>query len=253
MKIFFRRSGLLLALALLFAARSATAQRDSSFRVNASAELVSSYIWRGSPSLTGNSNRPLLAPNLQPSLALGYGGFEVGAWGSTDFTGAYHEVDTYVSYAYKGLTFTFSDYFGDTSWGSNSYFCYTNETTGHLLEASLGYDFQKIPLRLTVATMLYGADKKADDESVNNYSTYMELGYKFNVKEYDLDAFLGMTPFDGFYGDGYGGVTGFGVVNLGVTGSHKLQISEKFKPVLRTSLILNPQRERIFIVMGIML
>ena len=85
----------------------------------------------------------------------------------------------------------------------------------------------------------------------NNYSTYVELGYAFKVQEYNFDAVVGITPDDGFYGDGYGGVTGFGVVNLGLTGSKKIQLSEKIETTLRSSLIFNPQQEKAYLVFGL--
>jgi len=249
---------LLVAVFLLFTARTSISQEKSTFSLKASAELVSSYIWRGSPAYTSNGGNIALAPNIQPTLAFVFGGLEVGAWGSTDFTGIYKELDLYAAYTYKGLTATFTDYYWDADWVTKSYFLYKKETTGHILEGSLGYTFTKIPLKVSVATMMYGADKKYVDEEVdaepsNSYSTYIELGYAFEVSDYNFDAFLGMTPADGYYGDGYGNVTGFGVVNLGLTGYKTIEFSEKLKTTLRSSIIFNPQQEKAYLVLGISL
>jgi hypothetical protein len=62
---------------------------------------------------------------------------------------------------------------------------------------------------------------------------------------------MGMTPSDGLYGDGYGGVNGFGVVNLGVTGYKSIKLSEKYETVLRSSLIFNPQQDKAYLIFGI--
>jgi len=241
---------------MLLTALASMAQEKSNFSLKASAELVSSYIWRGSPAYTYSNDQTFLAPNFQPTLGFVFGGLEVGAWGSTDFAGGYQEVDLYASYSFKGVTATFTDYYWDAGWASKPYFIYKNETTGHIFEGSLGYAFTKIPLKVSVATMLYGADKKpieGEEEATpqNNYSTYIEVGYAFNVNEYNFDSFIGITPADGYYGDGYGNVTGFGVVNLGLTGYKKIKFSEKLETTLRSSLIFNPQQEKAYLVLGI--
>ncbi len=243
---------------ILLVAGNTFAQDKSAFSLKASAELVSSYIWRGSPAYSINNEQAMLAPSFQPTLGFVFGGLEVGAWGSTDFTGGYQEMDLYAAYSFKGITATFTDYYWDAAWASKPYFDYKKETTGHILEGSLGYLFTKIPLKISVATMFYGADKKpvTGEEEVapeNNYSTYIELGYAFEVNEYNFDAFMGMTPSDGYYGDGYGNVIGFGVVNLGLTGYKKIKFSEKLETTLRSSLIFNPQQEKAYLVLGISL
>lgn len=235
----------------LFAAKTSVSQEKPDFSVKASADLVSSYIWRGVPCYSYNNEQAVLAPNLQPTLGFVYGGLEIGAWGSTDFTGSYKELDLYASYTYKNLTATYTDYYWDLAWLSKPYFSYDNATTSHILEGALIYKGSKIPFSVTVATMFYGADKKYEDSTKNNFSTYIEAGYTVKVRDYSFDTFIGMTPSDGLYGDGYGNVTGFAVVNLGVTGYKKIQLSEKYSTTLRSSLIFNPQQDKAFLVLGI--
>ena len=243
----------LLLVIILLASRSAFSQEKNNFSVKASAELVSNYIWRGVPSFSNNNGQSVLAPNIQPTLGFVMGNFEIGAWGSSDFTGSYKEMDLYASYSFKGLTATLTDYYWDLSWLSKPYFLYKNESSSHVFEGTLTYKNEKIPLSITLATMLYGADKQFDDPSKNNFSTYMELGYTFRIQDYSFDTFMGMTPADGFYGDGYGNVTGVGIVNMGVTGYKKIQLSEKFETTLRSSLIFNPQQDKAYLVLGITL
>ncbi len=244
----------LLAVSIVISAFTSYAQATKNFSVKASAELVSSYIWRGSPCFTTNNNgSPSLAPNIQPTLGFVMGGLEVGAWGSSDFSGNYKEMDLYASYTYKTITATFTDYYLDPAWASKPYFLYKKETTGHMFEGSLCYKGTNVPLCVMVSTMFYGADKKATDATMNNYSTYIELGYTFKVNDYSFDSFLGMTPSDGMYGDGYGNVTGFGVVNLGLTGYKKIQLSEKYQTTLRSTIIFNPQQDKAYLVLGISL
>lgn len=251
-----RNLNLVFLVLVVFSTQLAISQEKSTFSLKTSAELVSSYVWRGSPSYSTNNGQTILAPNIQPTLGFIKGNFEIGAWGSTDFSGTYQEMDLYASYTFKHITATITDYYWAADWSNRPYFSYKNETTGHILEGMLVYKGNDIPFSLTVATMLYGADKKFADSSevqdvTNNYSTYLELGYSFKVNEYNFDAFLGMTPMDGFYGDGYGNVTGFGVVNVGLTGYKKIQLSEKYETTLRSSVVFNPQQNKSYIVLGI--
>ncbi len=246
----------LIIVSLLLAGEYAMSQEKCALSVKASAELVSSYIWRGIPSYSLLNEQAVLSPNLQPSLGFEIGGFEVGAWGSTDFTGSFSELDLYAAYSIKGITATITDYYWDPDFLSKPYFHYKNETTSHLIEGMLTYDFEKFPLSISVATMLYGADKKYQDveedaKTTNNYSTYIELGYTFKVKESSFDALVGMTTADGLYGDGYGNVTGFGVVNLGLKGYKKIKLSENYETTLSSSFIVNPQQDKAFLVFGI--
>ena len=53
------------------------AQEEKQFEIAPSADLVSSYVWRGVYQ-TGAS--------VQPSINLSYAGFSLTAWGSTDFS-----------------------------------------------------------------------------------------------------------------------------------------------------------------------
>lgn len=237
---------------MLYAA-VAEAQSESRFSVKTSAEIVSSYIWRGIPCYSYNNGQAVLAPNIQPSLGFVQGNFEAGAWGSSDFTGSYKELDLYASYTFKTVTATFTDYYWDADWLSHPYFAYKNKSTSHLLEGSIVYKSKKNPFSITLATIFAGDDKKATDVNKNNYSTYLELGYTFTGNAYNFDTFLGMTPADGLYGDGYGNVTGFGIVNMGVTATRKLQFSDHFEATLRTSLIFNPQQDKAYLVLGIAL
>ncbi len=219
----------------------------SSWNVRVTADIVSNYVWRGTPCSP-------IGPQIQPTLAFTFGNFEIGAWGSTDFMGSYKETDLYASLTVKEFTITVNDYYWPTAWNSKRFFNYKNEETEHILEGIVTYKNSKIPFWLTVGTFFYGADKKwdekleAQDPKTNNYSTYIEAGYTFAC---GADAFIGITPSDGYYGDYYGKVGGFNVINLGVTGYKKIKITDKFELPLKASFILNPQAEQAFLVFGV--
>lgn len=249
---------LLLLFAFLCNVTIIIAQNEDSsfFKTKVSADFVSNYVWRGVYCYSPLGNQMVLAPGFQPTIGLIMGNFEIGSWGATDFTGAYKEVDLYATYSLKGFSATIYDYYWDLAWQGKNYFDYDEDKTSHIIEATLAYKSTKIPFSVSVNTFVYGADKKYDKKTAtfttdNNYSTYIELGYSFKVNNSDIDAFIGATPADGYYGDGYGSVDGFAVVNVGATGYKTVKFSEHLETKLKTSLIFNPQQEKSYLVLGL--
>jgi hypothetical protein len=248
-----KKKSLIIIFSLLLAApfSSLKAQEDDGLKPELGCDIVTSYIWRGSPVYAALGDQNVLSPSFQPAFSLNFKGLELGTWSSIDFTGTYKELDLYLSYTLKGFTATVTDYYWAGDWVVDNYFEYQDDSTSHYIEASLGYKGTKVPFSILIATMVYGADRQFEDPAKNNFSTYIELGYGFKISEYNLDLFLGMTPFDGMYGDGYGGKEGFAIVNTGVTGSKAIKITENFSLPVKASVIANPQARKLFLVFAI--
>ncbi len=217
-----------------FIAKSQETVSTSNFRV--SADLVSSYVWRGSLSTS------VPTPNLQPTLAFAHGNLEIGIWGSTDFTGSYKEVDPYVSLTVGYIKFTFTDY--NWNFDKADYFNYTNGETGHMLEGSIAYTgSEKLPVSVSWNTMFYGFDKKDGDSTKQAFSTYIELGYTKGI----ATVFLGFTPWTGLYNN-YGVTSfdpdaarkSFSVVNIGTSVTKAVKITDSFSLPVKATLIINP-------------
>lgn len=237
----------------IFVNQNVTAQEEGcKARLDASADIMSRYIWRGL-NLGGSS------PSIQPGLELGMGNFALGTWAAYSFNHAIvrQEVDLYASYTFADMiNITATDYFlpfEDTN--ANHYFNYKGDETGHVIELAAKFlGTEKLPLSLLVATNIYGADAKKSNGD-NQFSTYIELGYSFKVRENACSAFLGFTPTKpdtdkgetGYYGEGPG------VINLGISASRDIKISDSFTLPVNASLITNPQAENIFLVFGISL
>jgi len=226
-------------------------EKENAATLNVSADIMSRYIWRGL-NLGGTS------PSIQPCLEFGKGNLAIGAWGAYSFNQAIQsqEVDLYASYTIADLiNLTVTDYFLPSEIDSiqNKYFNYKEDETGHLFEISAKFlGTEKIPVSLLVAANVFGADaRKANGDK--QFSTYIELGYDFEIKGTECSAFLGFTPTSvdtdkgesGFYGDGPG------VINLGLTANREIKITDQFSLPVSTSLITNPQAENIFLVFGI--
>ena len=181
------------------------------------------------------------------------------------------EFDLYLSASFvdEMFTLTLTDYyFPDTS--DYKYFQYNKDKTGHILEGALSFNgTEKVPVSLMVAINFYGADAQKINDDINSpdfktrsgiqYSTYIELGYAFKIKEMEMNAFAGMTLNKPKAADsitGYPGETGFygtglGVVNLGLKASKSVKVTDTYSIPLSCAVIANPQAEKVFLVFGI--
>jgi len=257
----------LIAFILVICALGTSAQEKSSlFSYDFGADLTSKYVWRGTQ--YGGSY-----PSIQPFAELGIGPVTLGAWGAYTLAGPnpYQEFDLYLSASFvdEMFTLTLTDYyFPDTS--DYKYFQYNNDKTGHILEGALSFNAtEKVPVSLMVAVNFYGADAQKINDDINSpdfktksgiqYSTYMELGYAFKIKEMEMNAFAGMTfnkPKAADSLTGYPGETGFygtgpGVVNLRLKASKSVKITDSYFMPLTCAVIANPQAEKVFLVFGI--
>ena len=215
--------------------------------LNLGADFMSRYVWRGID--YGRS------PSIQPYLSLTTGKFEFGAWGAFTTNGLnIQETDLYVTYSISdALSITVTDYFfPDDALDENNYFDFSNDGTGHLLEVLASYTLPgNIPVSISGATVFYGADKVnfyPGNDLLNdklNYSTYLEFRYATSISGKEIETFMGLTTHNGLYGDG------FGIVNLGITGSDEVKITEAYSLPISCSLIFNPQKQNVFLVFGI--
>lgn len=232
---------LFLSSAVSVSAQEATKSEGGKFSV--SADLVSSYVWRGMPQGTTHGG----TPNFQPSLTYAIGGLTVGAWGSGSFDGEIKEVDLYATYAFNDL---FSATVTDYNWtftSGRSYFSYKKDKTDHFFEASLNYaGTETFPLSVSLNTMLTGADYNTDGDQA--YSTYLELAYPLasNAK-----LFLGSSLLDSPSMYTPGEEKGFAVTNLGVKVSKEIKFSDTFSLPVYGIVGFNPSADNAYFVAGL--
>ena len=199
--------------------------------ISADLDLVSRYIWRGQE--YGQS------PNIQPGLSMTWKNFTFGSWGSYKLTGAgSQETDFFLSKTFNHLTLSVWDYwsFEDTSF--IDILDFKEETTGHLLEAQLlisGGDI--LPFNLLGSYNFYGADP--------SNSLYFELQYELYTNSFDLIAFLGVQAKGDYYAEKPD------VVNLGVTVTKYMKITNSWDLPVSISFIVNPNLRTAYLVAGI--
>lgn len=206
---------------------AAEQKKDSISPFKISADIVSSYVWRGSLA-TENPT-----PNIQPTISYTKGNFEIGVWGSSDFTGTYKELDTYLSLTVSKLKFIVNDY--NWNFKKAAYFDYSNSKTAHIIEACACYTGPKsFPVNISWNTMFYGFDKKQNGDAVEQaYSSYVELGYTKGSTSF----FFGFSPWKSYY-SAYR--KGFEVVNMGISVTKELKITDQFSLPVKSAFIINP-------------
>lgn len=199
----------------------AKAENDSKFSWSASATMTSNYIWRGL--YCGG-------PSVQLDATVDYAGFYANMWwnvGTTDwtFTEFNPEVDLQIGFSRWGLNINYLHcfYFDRYSDGSPTrFFDFKNHprggggTTG---EWRVSYRVSdQIPLSILVACRTFSRDgyyvSIADGGYVDvsnmpvltgvalkrAYSTYIELGYDFDLTQnWLLAARVGVTPWKSLY------------------------------------------------------
>jgi hypothetical protein len=233
---------LLCLIALLSFSSSAQDQQsddsDNLSPIDFGADFVNLYVWRGiisSPDF-----------NIQPSIQFTKGQFNAGFWGSYAINNTYSEMDMFLAYSIGSFTLTLNDYFVEdkVSVDPNKFFSWKKKSTNHTLEACISFDgTENFPFTFTAATFLFGDD--LDDNDNNFYSTYFELGYSKQIGFCMLELFVGGSPKEGYYSSGPA------VVNVGVSLSKEIKITESFSLPLFTSLVVNPHSQDLFLIFGI--
>lgn len=230
-----------LAAIIIFPAISAHAQKHVA--LEAKADLVSAYIWRG----TYNAGA-----SIQPALRASLAGFSLGAWGSTDFGGNdKKEVDLSVSYSYKNFSAGITDYWWEGE-GAYKYFQYSKGNTAHRFEGNLSYrlPLEKFAFKFSWNTIFAGADY--DAEGKRCYSTYIEIAYPFSIGIIDMNAEIGAAP---WYSPSFlpAKSRGFCICNISIGAQKAIKVSDYFSIPLFTRLIFNPATEDVHFVFGLSL
>lgn len=210
------------------------------------ATLESRYVWRGQA-------LGLNAPCIEPGATLGYKGFALDVWGAFSLNAVeYQELDWTLSWTSKNEMFKFmvTDYAFPSFSSTFHYFDYNQSSTSHVVEAGLSFAIPKIDLALNVYSNFYGAD--AHDINGNMvYSTYMELAYSpsWEAQNTDFDIAIGCA-LNGKEGYSFYGNDGFGVVNVAVGATKKLEVSSKLTIPVFARIIANPTADQMYFVCG---
>lgn len=210
----------------------------SSAQISLGADIYSRYIWRGID--FGNS------PSFQPYISFKISGFQIGAWGSYSISNSsssnYSENDLWASYSYSSNIGTFSaivtDYY--FPYTNLKYFNYDGAGKGaHTLETGLIYSGEdKLPIKFSA---YYNFHNDIDN------AIYLQLDLLFSVSTFNFDLFAGASPKEcAWYG-----TDKFKFINLGLTATKQIEITDKFSIPFNISYIINPNIEVSYLIFGI--
>jgi hypothetical protein len=214
---------LLSFLMLVFASLTfLNAQEEKSSPFTAGADIYSNYVWRGTKFGTG--------PAFQPAVKFTTGGLTVGAWGSFDAAG-YTEADLFATYTFDfGLFLGVTDYY----YPGLEYFDYSDTSGSHAFEINAGYAYEGLSLSANYILNEAGGAASAGGDM------YFELAYSFS----NFKLFAGA-------GDGWHTSDGeFALCNTGLSTSKTIEVTDKFSIPVSGSVILNPEKEQLFLVVG---
>jgi len=219
---------------------SATAIAQDEIETTISADVVSSYIWRG---------QDLGSVSLQPTLGVGYKGLTLTAWGSTGLTNPddTKEFDLTLAYTIGGLNIGISDYWFNKGGldPEGRYFKYDAHGTNHVFEANIGYDFGLASIQwYTNFAGNDGVNKDGD----RAYSSYAEVSVPFKLASVDWTATAGVIPWaTSFYNNW---TSGFAVTNLSLKATKDIKITDSFSVPVFGQIAANPCSQRAYLVFG---
>ena len=220
-------------MALMFATgMSATAQDEVETTV--SADVVSTYVWRGME--CGSAA-------IQPTLGIGYKGLTLSAWGSYGLvdTNEAKEFDLTLAYSTGGFNIGITDYWFNTP--EERYFLYDANKTSHVFEANIGYNFG--PAAIQWFTNFAGIDGYNKDGK-RAYSSYVELSAPFKLASVDWSATVGAVP----YATDFYGVDGFAVTNVSLKATKDIKVTDSFSIPVFAQVAANPSTEKAYLVFG---
>jgi uncharacterized protein (TIGR02001 family) len=192
---------------------------ESKFHVGA--DFYSNYIWRGTK---------YGGPSIQPSVTFSTGGLTLGVWGSFDASG-YMETDPYITYEFPfGLSLGFSDYY----YPGLPLFEVSDTAGSHAFEVNAG--FSKGGLSLSANCILNEAGGAGSDGG----DLYFQAGYEFKFFNIFIGAGNGWHTSDG----------DFAFCNIGLAATREIRVTDSFSIPVIGQVILNPEKEQLFVVVG---
>lgn len=211
------------------------AQAQDEVETTVSADVVSTYYWRG---------QDLGDISVQPTLGIGYKGLSLSAFGNIGLSNPSDtkEFDLTLSYTTGGFHVGVTDYWFNSP--NERYFCYDSHKTSHVFEGNVGYDFG--PVALDWWTNFAGND------GVNNsgdraYSSYVQLSAPFKLGGCDWSATVGAVPYaTSFYSE----AGGFAVTDINVKATKDIKVSDSWSIPVFGQIGCNPSNEKAYLVFG---
>lgn len=240
----------LLLVIIMVVGLTASATAEDRIAVNTGVDLYNRYVWRGLDIAN--------TPSIQPTFSIAYAGLELGTWGaytlSNEAAGS-DEIDFWLGYTKElengaAISAVVTDYYfpnaGIELFNFNNYDAVVDDTIpdpgAHTLEIGLSVTGpETFPVTLSGYMNVH-------NEAGNN--TYFQLDYPVTVNETEICLYVGAAVGSKENPDYYG-TDDLQVINLGITASREIKMSESFSLPLNVSFILNPNAEISHLLVGV--
>ncbi|HEX2967791.1 MAG TPA: hypothetical protein VHO46_01715 [Bacteroidales bacterium] len=197
--------------------------QQTNHRCSTSLDLNSAYIFRGTRFGTG--------PAAQPSVKFNNGVFTAGVWGSFDAAG-YAEADPYLSVSFPfGLSLGLTDYY----YPGLDLFDISEVSGSHAFEINSG--FTKAGFSISGNCII----NKSEGAASAGGDLYFQAGYAISNVNFFAGAGNGWHTSDGE----------FNFCNIGIGTTKEIPVTDKFSIPLSGQIIINPEREQLYVVAGI--
>lgn len=200
------------------------------------ADLFNRHYWRGF--VFGDS------PAIEPQITLNSGRFGLNIWAANTFDHTYSEIDLIPSYSAGNYKISLLDYYNPIPGAENRFFDFTEEGNRHSGEIMLNYNGKgKLPLKWMVATFIYG-DRHLDTRK-HMFSTWMQVGYPFNILGAEAEISCGISPWESYYSKG------FSFNHAGFSIQDRIVINQDASVPFRFSLNINPSSSQAWVIFSI--
>ena len=219
---------------------AATGKAQDKVETSVSADIVSHYIWRG---------QELGGVSVQPGLGVSFKGLSLSAWGSVGLSNPIdvRELDLTLAYTIGGFNIGITDYWFNAGEDSLArYFYYRRNATNHVFEANIGYDFGFASLQWYTN---FAGNDGFNPAGKRAFSSYLEAAVPFTLGGMDWSAAVGVVP----YATDLYGAEKFSVVNLSLTASVDIRITDSFSVPVFAQLAFNPCSNAAYLVFGVTL
>jgi hypothetical protein len=224
----------MIVMALMIATGIGANAQDNEVETTVSADVVSSYVWRG---LDCGSAA------IQPTLGIAYKGLSLTAWGSYGLvdTNDAKEFDLTLAYTTGGFNIGITDYWFNTP--EARYFLYDAHKTSHVFEANVGYDFGAASIQWFTN---FAGNDGLNKDGKRAYSSYLELSAPFKLASADWSATIGAVP----YATSSYGTSGFAVTNVSLKATKDIKITDSFSIPVFAQVAANPASQKAYFVFG---
>ena len=224
----------------LLLAGAAIGKAQDKVEASLSTDIVSHYIWRG---------QDLGGVSVQPGLGVSYKGLSLSGWGSAGLSNPLdvREFDLTLAYTVGGFNIGITDYWFDAGEDPLArYFYCRKDATNHVFEANIGYDFGFASLQWYTN---FAGNDGFNPAGQRAFSSYFEVAVPFALGGVDWSAAVGAVP----YATDFYGAEKFSVVNLSLTASADIRITDSFSVPVFAQLAFNPCSNAAYLVFGVTL